>query len=129
MEDNVSQVNIPLGGGAQFWAYISSQNHTDQVVTRWRIHLEHTTSDWMGDITSDNPQTLLKTPGLFGVFNVTVTAAGPHLPEGKVKLLEDDPPCYYRPDIACSPDNAGMIGIVATADGAQARYWTVSDAF
>jgi len=92
------------------------------------IKLEHTTSDWMGEITSDNPMVMLQTLGLFGTFNVTVTASGPNFKEKKLELLYD-PKIHYRPDVACSPDNAGIIGIVATEDGKDANYWTVCDAF
>lgn len=114
------------GDGARFWGYISGQNHTPNVVTKWKIKLEHTTSDWMGEITSDNPVVILKMPGLFGTFNVTVTASGPNFKEKKLEVLYDSK-IHYRPDIACSPDNAGMIGIVATEDGKDANYWTVCD--
>lgn len=124
--------NVPKdfhpGGGAQFWGYISGQNNTPSVVTKWKIKLEHTTSNWMGEITSDNPMVMLQTPGLFGTFHVTVTASGPNFKEKKLEVLYD-PEIHYRPDIACSPDNAGMIGIVAAEDGKDANYWTVCDAF
>lgn len=78
----MEKCNVPKdfhpGGGAQFWGYISGQNHTPDVVTKWKIRLEHTTSNWVGEITSDHPTAILQTPGLFGTFNVTVTASGPN---------------------------------------------------
>lgn len=116
------------GGGAQFWGYISGQNDTPEIVTKWRIRLEHTTSNWMGEITSDNPLVMLKTPNLSGTFHVTVTASGPNFAEKKLELLYD-PTIPYRPDIECCENNAGMIGIVATEDGKDANYWTVSNAY
>lgn len=115
MEKCNAPKDLHLGGGAQFWGYISGQNNTPNVVTKWKIKLEHTTSDWMGEITSDNPMAMLQTPGMFGTFNVTVTASGPNFKEKKLEVLYD-PKIHYRPDIACSPDNAGMIGIVAAED-------------
>lgn len=124
--EQVTNKNLKLGGGAQFWAYVSPQRNTEQIITKWKVHLEHTTSNWMGDITSDAPEEILQTPGLAGVFKVTVTASGPAMSERVLQLLEDEPGCSYRPDIECCADNAGMIGIVATTDGTDGRYWTVS---
>lgn len=123
------KIKLGDGDGVQFWAYVSPQRDTERIITKWKVHLEHTTSNWMGDITSDDPEAILRTPDLSGVFTVKVTASGPNMSERTLKLLEDDPGSTYRPDIECCPGHAGMIGIVATLDGSDGRYWTVSNAF
>lgn len=116
------------GGGAQFWGYISGQYDTPRIVTQWRIRLQHTTSDWAGEITSDNPMTMLKTPNLSGEFTVSVWASGPNFPERRLELLYD-PTIPHDPNISCRENNAGMIGIVADEDGLGAKYWTISNAY
>jgi hypothetical protein len=115
--------DLELGGGAQFWAYISPQNETSEAVTQWKVTIEQTDGDWSGSITSEDPERQLKTPGLSGVFKVRVTASGPKLPETTLEPLPDS-----RPDITCSANCAAMVGIVATEAGTGAHYWTVSDA-
>jgi len=114
---------LKLGQGAQFWAYISPQHQTSQNVTKWEVRIEQTDGNWVGSITSDNPQKELQTPNLSGIFKVTVTASGPNFAQ---KTLSPEP--YSKPDIGCNSNCAGMVGIVANEDGTDATYWTVWDA-
>jgi hypothetical protein len=111
-------------GGAKFWAYISPQNNTAEAVTSWRVVLQQQGGNWQGEITSQNPHQILATPGLSGVFNVTVTASGPGFPETTLTPQPDS-----KPDVGCNANCHAMIGIVATPDGKGANYWTVWDAF
>lgn len=103
---------LELDDGAKFWGYISPQRSTEKIVTKWTIRLEHTTSNWVGEITHRDPPGLLTTPGLSGIFNVKVTVSGPRLPEQTIEC-ED----YSRPEIGCNSNCASMVGIVATEAG------------
>jgi len=114
---------MELGGGAQFWAYISPQGETSKYVTKWNVRIEQEDGNWVGFISSDNPLKELKTPGLSGVFKVTVTASGPKFSE---KTLT--PTSWSKPDVGCNSNCASMVGIVATQDGSNANYWTTWDA-
>lgn len=114
---------VALGGGAQFWAYVSPQNDTDGNVTEWSVTVEQVDGNWAGTITSANPTQTLQTPGLSGIFNVTVVGSGPKLPPQKLT-----PTDYSKPNIGCNSNCSAMIGIVANADGTDANYWTVWDA-
>lgn len=113
-----------LGKGARFWAYISPQNNTSAVVTKWSVTLQQLNGNWTGTITSDNPEQQLQTPGLSGIFKVTVVASGPGF--GPVTLA---PMSGSQADVGCNSNCAAMVGIVANADGKGAQYWTVWDAF
>lgn len=113
-----------LGNGAQFWAYISPQHETSKYVTKWQVRIEQTDGNWAGIINSEDPMKKLQTPNLSGVFKVTVTASGPKFDE---KKLSPDP--ESNPDIGCNSNCASMVGIAATEDGSDARYWTTWDAF
>lgn len=115
---------IEFGVGAQFWAYISPQNETSKYVTKWEVVIEQLDGNWIGKITSDNPEQQLKTPGLSGIFKVIVHASGPKF-EWKQLSVED----YSKPDIGCNSNCHAMVGIVANEDGTDAKYWTVWDAF
>ncbi len=120
---------LVLGGGAQFWGYLSGQNHSLEIITDFRIVLQHTTSDWMGEITySSYTEGMLKTPNLEGKFKVTVYAKGTTFEETRLEVA-DDPTIEHNPDIMCRADNAGMIGIIADEDGKGAKYWTISNAY
>jgi hypothetical protein len=112
------------GGGAQFWAYISSQNETAQYVNKWIVKLGQKDGNWTGFISSDDPTKILKTPNLSGIFNVRVIASGPLFKEKQLTNLPDS-----KPDIGCNSNCHAMVGMVATEDGTDAHYWTVWDAF
>lgn len=115
---------VQVGGGAQFWAYVSGQNETPSRVTKWSVRIEQIDGNWAGEITSDDPQAMLKTPGLSGVFKVRVTASGPEFEETELTPLSES-----QPDIGCNENCAGMVGIVASETGPGANYWTVWDAY
>ena len=112
---------LTLGGGAQFWAYISPQNQTSSKVTDWSVTISQ--DDWSGTITSADPQQQLQTPGLSGIFQVSVTGSGPDLPEQQLQ-----PQSGSSADIGCNSNCASMVGIVANAEGNGAVYWTTWDA-
>lgn len=121
--------DVELGGGAQFWGYLSGMYNTQEIIKDFTITLRHKTSDWMGVITyEDYKNGMIKTPGLSGDFQVTVVASGTTFEEKQLELA-DDPTIPHNPDISCNANNAGMIGIVATEDGKDARYWTISNAY
>ena len=114
---------LELGGGAQFWAYISPQEETSKFVTKWTVKIEQKDGNWAGTISSDNPTQMLRTPGLSGIFTVSVQASGPRFDE---KTLT--PVSGSKPDVGCNSNCAAMIGIVAAAGGEDANYWTTWDA-
>ena len=122
---NVEEVrgSLELGGGAQFWAYVSGQNETPSRVTSWTVRFEQQDGNWTGEITSDNPQETLKTPGLSGTFNVQVEASGPEFGPTQLEPLPDS-----KPDVGCNDNCAAFVGIVASPDADGANYWTVWDA-
>lgn len=121
--------NVELGGGAQFWGYLAGMYKTQDIIKDFTITLRHKTSDWMGVITyADYKDGMIKTPGLSGDFQVTVRASGTTFEEKQLELL-DDSTIPHNPDISCKENNAGMIGIVATEDGKDAKYWTISNAY
>ena len=107
--------------GAQFWAYISPTNNTGEKVTQWTVTISQ--DNWEGTITSDNPQEILQTPGLSGIFTVVVEGSGPYMPTTTFGALPDS-----EADIGCNSNCTSMVGIVATRDGKDAHYWTVWDA-
>ena len=112
------------GGGAQFWAYISPQHETARCVTKWVVKLEQKDGNWSDFISSGEPEKILQTPNLAGVFTVRVTASGPLFKEKQLDPLPES-----NPDIGCNPNCFAMVGIVATEDCQDAHYWTVWDAF
>lgn len=118
-----SESTVRLGGGAQFWVYVSPDNKTDEYVTDWEVKIEQIDGNWTGSITSENPYQQLKTSDLSGVFKVTITASGPKFSEATLT-----PVLESSSDVSCSSKCAAMIGIVATDNGDGANYWTVGDA-
>ncbi len=111
-------------GGAQFWAYISPRHETEKYVTKWMVKLEEKDGNWSDFISSDDPVKIIQTPNLVGVFRVIVTASGPLFKEKQLANLPES-----RPDVGCNSSCFAMVGILATADGKDAHYWTVWDAF
>jgi len=114
---------VEQGNGAQFWAYVSPQNETSKYVTRWQVRIEQTDGDWSGIIDSDNPEKILQTPNLSGIFKVTVRASGPMFEEKELSVKPGS-----KPDIGCNSNCTAMVGIVATEGGKDANYWTTWDA-
>lgn len=123
ISEKVRSGSISLGSGAQFWAYVSPQNNTSQNVTQWQVTIQQQDGNWSGTITSDNPEQMLQTPGLSGIFNVTVTASGPNMSEQQLT-----PQSGSNPNIGCNANCSAMVGIVSNEDGTSANYWTVWDA-
>lgn len=122
---NVSEITLQvqgsLGGGAQFWAYISPQNDTARLVSHWEVRLQQ--GNWADSITSDNPHKILQTPELSGLFDVVVIASVAGLAPRRLT-----PQAGSKPNIGCNSNCAAMVGIVATPDGVNANYWTTWDA-
>ena len=112
------------GGGAQFWAYVSPRHETAQYVTKWTVKLEQKDGNWSDFISSGDPEKILQTPHVAGVFNVVVLASGPLFKEKQLINLPES-----KPDVGCNSNCFAMVGIVATEDGQDAHYWTVWNAF
>lgn len=121
LPDKKNLNEVELGGGAQFWAYISPQNDTAKYVTKWAVKLQQ--GNWSASITSDNPTKTLKTPNLSGLFTVTVTASGPNFKEKQLKPCADS-----KPNIGCNSNCSSMIQIVANETHNDACYITTWDA-
>jgi hypothetical protein len=109
--------------GASFGVDLSPRNGTARVVTQWSVRVEQRQGSWSGTITSGSPAEILQTPGLSGMFDVTVVASGPHLPEKQLAPVPGT-----RADVGCQAQCRALIGIVATPDGTDAEYWTTWDA-
>ncbi|VAX33069.1 hypothetical protein MNBD_NITROSPIRAE02-596 [hydrothermal vent metagenome] len=117
------QDKVELGDGAQFWAYVSPENETSRHVTRWEVRFEQADGNWSGIINSENPDEILQTPKLSGIFKVTVRASGHEFEE---KALA--PKQGSNPDIGCKSNCTAIVGIVAAEGGKGANYWTTWDA-
>ncbi len=123
-----SSGQVQLGGGAQFWVYISPQNDTVKMITQWRVTFSQ--GNWSQMISSDNPTQQIKTPGLSGVFDIKVeTLSGS---TGTWRAIPAQQGSENK--IGCNANCASMVGIVADstspAPGAiNAHFWTTWDAF
>ncbi len=115
-------LELAAGKGAQFWVYISPNNDTAKVVTKWSVTYTHQDSNWIGTITSADPQEILQTPGLSGLFDVKVEAAGADWGPTEIH------PSEGGPVIGCNDNCGSFVGIVADAGGKGATYWTTWDA-
>ena len=51
---------LKLGGGAQFWAYISPQKNTAELITNWEVIISQ--GNWTDSISSQNPTKQIQTP-------------------------------------------------------------------
>jgi hypothetical protein len=125
LDNNIQEIQsqISLGGGAQFWVYISPQRDTPGLLKQWKVTFQQEDGNWQGSISSDNPQQILKTPGLSGKFMVTAEAA---MPEGGPFVLT--PLQGSTDEIGCKDNCAAMVGLVALGVAEGANYWTVWDA-
>lgn len=123
-----SSGQIQLGGGAQFWVYISPQNETAKMITKWRVTFSQ--GNWSEMITSDNPTQQIRTNGLSGIFDIKVETLS-----GSTGTWRAIPPQEgSKNQIGCNSNCASMVGIVADsthpAPGAiNAVFWTTWDAF
>jgi hypothetical protein len=123
-QTKISSGEVTLGNGAQFWVYISPQNETAKYVKDWKVTFAQKDGNWTGSVSSEDSSPTLQTPGLSGIFNVTVLATvGAVL---QPRTLQ--PQAGSNPDIGCNSNCAAMVGIVATPGGANANYWTTWDA-
>jgi phospholipase C len=108
--------------GASFGAYLAPENTTSVMLTHWSARITSRDGSWSGSITSEQPGEILQTPDLSGVFDVTVVASGPHMPEKQLAPLRES-----RADISCDSHHRAMVGIVAAPDGRDAEYWTAGN--
>lgn len=122
-----SSGQLQLGGGAQFWVYLSPQNNTAKMISTWRVTFSQ--GNWSDSISSENPTKQIQTPNLSGIFNITV-----ELLSGSTGTWRQIPPQQgsYN-EIGCNSNCASMVGIVADstspAPGAiNAHFWTTWDA-
>ena len=110
--------------GAQFYVYLSPEHDTSSYVTQWAVEIQARDNNWSGTITSDAPHETLQTPGLSGLFDVTVVAEGPHFDKKQLDVLSG-----CKPNIGCRSVCTSMVQILATKGGHDAHYCTVWDAF
>lgn len=119
---------LTLGGGAQFWVYLSPQNNTAQIVKGWSVTLSQ--GNWSDSITSENPTKQIQTPNLSGLFDITITELDFSTHPPRTIAIPALPPSTNQ--IGCNANCASMIGIVANAHsllgGPNAQFWTTWDA-
>ena len=131
MSNNLGLANsadqLKLGGGAQFWAYLSPQNDTAKLIRTWRVIFSQ--GNWKNSITSENPTQMLQTPNLSGIFDVSVQVLS-----GSTGTWRDVPAQEgSRNQIGCNSNCASMVGIVADSTtpppgSINAHFWTTWDA-
>ncbi|QTD38668.1 hypothetical protein JL193_05185 [Polaribacter batillariae] len=119
---------MKLGGGAQFWVYLSPQNNTVDVVKGWQVKFSQ--GNWSDSITSENPTKQIKTPNLSGNFTIELTALNHSTnPPTRVNI-----PAQAGSEnvIGCNSNCASFVGIVANEKpllgGVNAQFWTTWDA-
>lgn len=123
-----SSSKVQLGGGAQFWVYLSPQNNTAEVVKGWSVTLSQ--GNWSDTITSENPTKQIQTPNLSGLFDIEITEMDfSTKPPRKVNIPAKAPSTNQ---IGCNSNCSSMVGIVADEKpllgGANAHFWTTWDA-
>lgn len=122
-----SSGQLQLGGGAQFWVYLSPQNDTAKMISTWRVTFSQ--GNWSDSISSENPTKQIHTPNLSGIFEIKV-----ELLSGSTCTWRQIPPqAGSYNEIGCNSNCASMVGIVADstnpAPGAiNAHFWTTWDA-
>lgn len=124
---NISN-DLKLGGGAQFWVYLSPQNDTAKVVKKWSVTFSQ--GNWSDSITSDNPTKQIQTPNLSGKFDIKVTETRYSTnPPSEIDIPAMPPSTNV---IGCNSNCASMVGIVADEKpllgGSNAKFWTTWDA-
>ena len=123
-----SKSDIKLGGGAQFWVYLSPQNNTANVVKGWSVKFSQ--GNWSDSITSDNPTKQIQTPGLSGIFNIEVTELDHSTnPPRRINIPAQS---GSKNEIGCNSNCSSFVGIVADEKpllgGSNAQFWTTWDA-
>lgn len=118
---NAVESKTQLGGGAQFWVYISPMHDTAEHVTEWKVTFSQ--GSWSGSIDSSNPQQMLKTDNMSGKFDLVVEASGPNFASKKISVMNG-----CMPNIGCNTNCASMVAIVANEAGTDAGYCTTWDA-
>lgn len=122
-----SEAQVNLGGGAQFWVYLSPQNNTSKMITTWQVHFSQ--GNWSGTISSKNPTQQLQTPELSGVFDIKIEVLS-----GSTGTWREVPPqAGSKNEIGCNSNCASMVGIVADntnppPGSINAHFWTTWDA-
>jgi len=120
--------NLKLGGGAQFWVYLSPQNNTPKVLTNWRVTFSQ--GNWSESITSEDPTKQIQTSGLSGIFDLKVEELNNsvHPP----MWIPIPPLAPSTNQIGCNSNCASMVQLVALANppmgGANAQFVTTWDA-
>ncbi|MEE9407889.1 MAG: hypothetical protein V3V28_07425 [Polaribacter sp.] len=119
---------IILGGGAQFWVYLSPQNNTANVVKGWSVKFSQ--GSWSDSITSENPTKQIKTNGLSGIFDIEVTELNNSTnPPMRVNIPAQ---AGSVNEIGCNSNCSSFVGIIADEKpllgGANAKFWTTWDA-
>lgn len=123
-----SSGTLTVGNGAQFWVYLSPQNDTSKMITKWQVTFSQ--GNWIGMISSENPTQQLQTPNLSGIFDIKV-----EMWSGSTNSWRQIPPQQGSTnEIGCNSNCASMVGIVADSTnpplGAiNAHFWTTWDAF
>ncbi|AZB08585.1 hypothetical protein EG344_06880 [Chryseobacterium sp. G0162] len=122
-----SSGQLQLGGGAQFWVYLSPQHDTAKMISKWRVTFSQGT--WSDSISSDNPTKQIQTPNLSGIFEIKV-----ELLSGSTGTWRQIPPqTGSHNEIGCNSNCASMVGIVADSinppiGAINAHFWTTWDA-
>ncbi len=119
---------INLGGGAQFWVYLSPQNETKDRVKGWSVTFSQ--GNWSDTIDANNPTKVIKTPNLSGIFDIEITETDYSTNPPRKVAIPAKPPSTNK--IGCNSNCAAMVGIVANEDrivgGVNATFWTTWDA-
>lgn len=120
--------DLKLGGGAQFWVYLSPQNETGMVVKDWAVTISQ--GSWSDSITSENPTKQIQTPNLSGLFDIKITEIDYSTNPPREVAIPAMPPSTNQ--IGCNSNCSSMVGIVAderpVMGGPKARFWTTWDA-
>ena len=122
------ETEMKLGGGAQFWVYLSPQNNTAKVIKEWSV--KFTQGNWSDSITSENPTKQIKTPNLSGNFDIEVTTLNSSTnPPIKVNIPAQLGSINV---IGCNANCASFVGLVADEKtllgGVNVKFWTTWDA-
>ena len=123
-----SSNELKLGGGAQFWVYLSPQNNTANVVKGWSVTLSQ--GNWSDSITSENPTKQIQTPNLSGLFDIKITETDGSTNPPRIVDIPAQAPSTNQ--IGCNSNCSSMVGIIADEKpllgGPNAHFWTTWDA-